>query len=724
MAKRKSAYPSPHGPAAKKRSGSKLNPANTAKLVGDDEEEKAEGMKSSFVEKLFDDDVREAYRSSYATSKPCVGFPLILFQILIHYRYKHGVIQPLISDSLLRSVRSEILANLHFSRKETDIYRIHQSGDLANLSGLPASALKLLPSLLQLRNALYSPRFRDYISHITNCGPLSGKKTDMAINVYMKGCHLLCHDDVIGSRRVSYILYLTDPDEAWKPQWGGALRLYPTMLMGDGKSSVPSAEWSKFIPPAWNQLSFFAVQPGESFHDVEEVFEEGKVRMAISGWFHIPQEGEEGYIEGEEERLAEQSSLQQLQSKADTYDLPRPNITYYGEPNDDDDPKITEDEDTGLTEADCDFLLKYISPSYLTPDTLEAINNELSTNFSIQLTSFLSNKYAAKLKAYIETRDGKTQDPAECEKEGWKVAVPPHKHRFLYLQDENGQQSSKENEKKGKGRQQAPEENPIRKLLTELFPSKPFQKLLHLATGLKILNHNVLARRFRRGLDYTLATGWEPDLTNTQEGDVMVEVCLGLTPSKGWEGVDEGDKQGSVEELKDVGSSKINGMLLGSVQASGEDAGIGGYEMYMAGDEEEEESDAGETKDQMFHPKKGKKSDPAIYRPAGNYEDDGILFTMGAVWNRLSIVLRDGGLLKFVKYVSRGAEGDRWDIVGSWCTINEEEDGEDDGDDDGEEMSEDEDGQGKNGSNGEEVESDAEGDTDGDDGEEWHGIQD
>jgi Rps23 Pro-64 3,4-dihydroxylase Tpa1-like proline 4-hydroxylase len=28
-------------------------------------------------------------------------------------------------------------------------------------------------------------------------------------------CHLLCHDDVIGTRCVSYIIYLTDPDDEW-----------------------------------------------------------------------------------------------------------------------------------------------------------------------------------------------------------------------------------------------------------------------------------------------------------------------------------------------------------------------------------------------------------------------------------------------------------------------------------------------------------------------------
>ena len=46
---------------------------------------------------------------------------------------------------------------------------------------------------------------------------------------------------------------------------------------------------------------FFEVQPGKSFHSVEEVVvggeddEEGRARLSISGWFHAAQEGEEGY---------------------------------------------------------------------------------------------------------------------------------------------------------------------------------------------------------------------------------------------------------------------------------------------------------------------------------------------------------------------------------------------------------------------------------------------
>ena len=156
------------------------------------------------------------------------------------------MIKDLISPGLLRNVRSEI-QELSFKLKETDLYRVHQSVDLASLDGLEESSPKLFPSLLVLKNALYSFRFRNYLSQITQAGPLSGKKTDMSINVYTPGCHLLCHDDVIGSRRVSYILYLTDPDQPWKEEWGGALRLYSTYPISKDQSNLSANDHSSPI---------------------------------------------------------------------------------------------------------------------------------------------------------------------------------------------------------------------------------------------------------------------------------------------------------------------------------------------------------------------------------------------------------------------------------------------------------------------------------------------
>jgi prolyl 3-hydroxylase /prolyl 3,4-dihydroxylase len=176
---------------------------------------------------------------------------------------------------------------------------VNQTGDLASLSYLEDNQLSLLPSLLKLRDALYSPTFRSFVRSVTGCGPLSGSKQDMSVNSYKRGCHLLNHDDVIGTRRVSYILYMPIPKtEPWKPEWGGALELYD-VHPGPDDVPEPNAVPAKVIPPSWNQFVFFEVQPGRSFHSVEEVVvdegDNGRQRLSISGWFHAAQEGEEGY---------------------------------------------------------------------------------------------------------------------------------------------------------------------------------------------------------------------------------------------------------------------------------------------------------------------------------------------------------------------------------------------------------------------------------------------
>lgn len=170
-------------------------------------------------------------------------------------RYKHIVIPNLMNPSLLSAVREEILTHLHFTSKQTDIYTVSQTGDLANLSGLPTDELASLPSLLTLRNALYSKTFRDFLCAVTGVPALSGTKTDMSINSYEKGGHLLTHDDVIGTRCVSFILYLVDAEGVeggWRKEWGGGLRLYDTKEDG-----VPENEPCLTIPPQWNQMSMF-----------------------------------------------------------------------------------------------------------------------------------------------------------------------------------------------------------------------------------------------------------------------------------------------------------------------------------------------------------------------------------------------------------------------------------------------------------------------------------
>ncbi|TGJ80208.1 hypothetical protein E0Z10_g8569 [Xylaria hypoxylon] len=623
-----------------------------------------EDAQTRFRKGLFDKKVLEQYTQEYSDSSP----------------YKHAVIHELIDDKLLRAVRNEIKDNVSFTPKETDIYKIHQSGDLANLDGLGDESLSKLPSLLALRDAMYSQPFRDYVAHVTGCGPLSGRKTDMAINVYTPGCYLLCHDDVIGSRKVSYILYLTDPDIPWKPEWGGALRLFPvnTLEGKDGQvAHTPVPDVSKVIPPAWNQLSFFAVQPGQSFHDVEEVYnaesgaqlvrEGGRVRMAISGWFHIPQIGEAGYVEGAEERNAKNSSLMQLQGNPDQYDVPRPQPV----------PVKAKGEEKDFDESDLEFLLRFMAPTYLTPDTLEQVLEHFGDSSSITLPDLLGKKFAARLRTHLTAQEKASKDLPEdstkLEKETpWRVAKPPHKHRYLYMQSKPSKEKSKKSdETNGKDKKEREEsdgsDNPIRELLDEFLPSPQFRHWLQMATGCKVESHDFLARRFRRGKDYTLATG--------HEGKPRLELNLGITPTKGWG--DDNEEHDDADETE-ASSSRTNKKKTkkdgkGKVKANGEkperqeedkgaedeDAGeVGGHEVYMAGDEGEDNEDA------------------AIYK-SGNGEDN-ILFFQAAAWNRMSLVLRDSGALRFIKYVSRRAKGDRWDISGT-IEVEEEEEEEENG---------------------------------------------
>ncbi|CAN8098688.1 unnamed protein product [Discula destructiva] len=588
----------------------------------------ADEAKARFRKGLFSQEQLDEYTSGYAQSSP----------------YKHSVITGLIDDSLLRNVRTEIRDNVSFTPKETDIYKIHQSGDLANLDGLEDEALAKLPSLLALRDAIYSEAFRNYISHITGCGPLSARKTDLAINVYTPGCYLLCHDDVIGSRKVSYILYLTDPDKPWQPEWGGALRLFPTVDREgeDGAiAKTPGPDPVKIIPPSWNQLSFFAVQPGESFHDVEEVYhadsqeqqdmDGGRVRMAVSGWFHIPQAGEEGYVDGAEELQAKNSSLMQLQGNPDQHDEPKANNNPVQESQTFDD----------FEEADIEFLLKYLAPTYLTPDTIEQMREHFDENSSITIPNILSKIFSARLKAYITSKETEAlaEQSSRIEKQtGWKVSRPPHKHRFLYFQPgQSGQDTS-----------------PIKELLEEFLPSPQFRSWLAMATECGIESYNVIARRFRRGLDYTLATG--------HEGKPRLELNFGLTPTSGW-GDDDEESEDEVERNGTTNGNKSKSRNKGKAPAKAErkePESVGGHEVYMAGDEEDDE-------------------DAAVYKAAA--DDDNILFFQGPAWNLLSIVLRDSGTLRFVKYVSRKAKGDRWDISATFDIEEEEQEPDDEGED-------------------------------------------
>ncbi|ORE10214.1 hypothetical protein BCV72DRAFT_35530 [Rhizopus microsporus var. microsporus] len=479
--------------------------------------------------------------------------------------YLHCKIDQLCDNDLLLRVRKEILSSLHFTLKETDIYKVNQTGDLANLDGLPEAELKQLSSLFELRNALYSQDFRNFISHVTGCGPLSGSKMDMSINSYQTGCHLLNHDDVIGTRRVSYILYLTDPENPWKPEDGGALELYPVI-----KKGIPASEPTVTIPPQWNQFVMFTVQPGHSFHSVEEVIGTGN-RLSISGWFHIPQEGEIGYKEPSNEGEAK-SSLEQLQE--DSSD----NFTKY--------PVKEEEETVGLTEDVLTELAEWINPHYLDLKMIHKLSETFLDESAVQCKKFLNETLLEKLERITQQYDEEDKLATGKDgiashgtgvREGWVVQGPPHRSRFMV--------STGKDE--------------LFQYLATKFESEAFRQWLNAIVQIMPVGYRGQIRRFRPGHDYTLAT------TNTRGQGVLDVTFCHVSKPEFWE-----------------------------------DGDIGGYECYMAAHDGEE--------------------DPATYKAA---DEDGELLSLAAGKNELSIVLRDQGVMRFIKYVSAKAPGSRWDAA-------------------------------------------------------------
>ncbi|KAG6885465.1 hypothetical protein C0993_001330 [Termitomyces sp. T159_Od127] len=601
-----------------------------------------------FANDLFDHNTTAKLHAAYKASDP----------------FKYAVVEKLFQDDLLKKVKDECLSELSFTEKETDIYKVNQTGDLASLNYLTDAQISLLPNLLALRNALYSEKFRSFLQTVTGCGPLSGKKQDMSVNSYTKGCHLLNHDDVIGTRRVSYILYMPLPHYTlWQSDWGGALELYPVKEGPDGHLE-PEAMPSKSIPPSWNQFIFFEVQPGRSFHSVEEVVvggegEDGRERLSISGWFHAAQENEDGYVP--ETSVPEtRSSREQLTSTSTTFSV------YLAEPD-------APHPDQPLSDEHKDFLSEFLNPVYLQPRTMETLSARFASESSLELHSFLAHPLAEVLQPRLRELDardglgperaGRIPPHASGTSGAWSIRGPPHKWRYCVLNPPSGAMSPR-----------AAHESPVeilRTLQTELFPSPAFRAWLAAVSRLLPLSHAVEARRFRPGLDYTLAT--------SEEKDVRLDVVLGLTP-------------GIMDCEKGEGLSSGTSSLVSALDdvRGWQAAEWGGWECYMAPHNEEDDpaiyrsgtsskpptaaSPNGSGLEQIPGNSNGNGISDTAHSPAPldedqemvDEEEDSTLLTVQPGFNRLLLVLRDERVMRFVKYVSAAAEGSRWDVCGEY----------------------------------------------------------
>ncbi|PNW79265.1 hypothetical protein CHLRE_09g408464v5 [Chlamydomonas reinhardtii] len=491
--------------------------------------------------------------------------------------YKHTTLINPFNPDLLRQVRDEIINNINATYKETDLFKLFQTGDMGNLDQLDPDTAAKLPGLMKLKRALYSDEFRAMVTTVTGCGGLH-TRTDCSCNVYAYGCHLLCHDDVIANRRVSWIIYLSDPDEPWTAEDGGALELFPLV---DGDKHTPAPNPSVSHLPTFNTMAFFTVTPGVSFHSVQEVFTDSKPRMSISGWYHgdTPPEG------------ADKASLAQLQQRV------RQEAVVAHTP--------IEGGEGALSDEDLGKLIRWVNPVYLDESSWPKIQARFAEEGSVQLHNFIKKGVAEKIVAACIAEDaadrlGAKQLPryeAGC-RDGWAPAGPPHKQRYLRYGG-----AGEPGEGEGAGAL-------LERVRRQLLCTPAFARLLKAFTSITMLGQAGETRRFRPGMDYTVA---HYGILTT---DPRLDVVLTF-----------------VDDATDEAASAWQ---------AGE---VGGFEAYLLAEEEAHEGGAEE-----------------VYRVNADAEESGVL-NVNAAANTLNLVLRDEGLMRFVKYVSFAAPGSRWDVA-------------------------------------------------------------
>lgn len=447
---------------------------------------------------------------------------------------------------------------------------------------------------------------------------------DCAANCHAKGCHLLCHDDVIGNRKISYIIYLADPDPTWTDVDGGRLELYEAVAESpeDGENSrrVPGALPVKTILPEFNAMACFEVRPGVSFHSVQEVFCD-RPRLSLQGWYHAKEAPKE----------SENATLQQLKSTDKGEDMEGA-----FEPLEAIEENEGEDEKNQLSEEDRSFLGRYINAAYLSEQSMEEMRERFEEESSIQLRHFLLDEWNTKIGgafAKEDARDKLGKDRPSLDYQVgtsslWKAVGPAHKQRFLQYEP-----IEKAEEEGGPDLDAGYYLNFLRQTV---FQSPAVGRWLGWITSLgSPLGQRGWVRRFRPGLDYTVAHYGV--LTTHAVLDATLCFCAG-----------EG-KQCSFDE-------ETNELIGSDDDAIWESGDVGGFECYIAADEGGEEQGPDAEYDE---------------------EDDTKLLSVSASNNTLSLVYRDPGTMRFVKYVGAGAPSSRWDVALEYDVKSDEADEED-----------------------------------------------
>jgi len=287
----------------------------------------------------------------------------------------------------------------------------------------------------------------------------------------------------------------------------------------------------------------------------------------------------------------------------------------------------------GLTEAEVAHLARYLNPEYLTAATMDKVRRNFRLNDdSMQLAGVLRKDYARRVVAAIKRQDradglGDGEVPVRYsvgETEHWVAVGPPHKHRYLALRG-------------------APAGDEAGELLWDLreglLGHPAFAKVLAYISSAELTASRGEVRRFRPGLDYTIAhfgqLGYEGHRLDCT-------LCF----------------------VDDSGPMKAQ---------TWENDNAGGFESYMEADADNKAEDAEVYRRPAKRARTDGDEDGDGAGGGEGDEDDAPLLSVSAASNTLNVVLRPPGVLRFVKYVSAAAPGSRWDVSMEFDAVAPEE---------------------------------------------------
>lgn len=162
---------------------------------------------------------------------------------------------------------------------------------------------------------------------------------------------------------------------------------------------------------------------------------------------------------------------------------------------------------------------------------MKALASRFADESSIELHTFLRESLSSQLEQRIRDDDDNdrlsrevrtigdgvvlipSHDCGVCNGSGWQAEGPPHKLRYCVLAEDRP--DSRNPEVRAGPRA-------LRDLQDILFPSSAFRAWVGLLSSMVPRKYRVEARRFRPGLDYTLA--------RSEQSAARLDVVLGLTP--------------------------------------------------------------------------------------------------------------------------------------------------------------------------------------------------